>query len=103
MVTILFLVLVGIIMVDDYRNLPIELSEECSYEGEIIDVRFVERTVGFLSTTPSKTVVRFKDGEYLTFHNKLHYGIHEAQNATINYSVNKYGKMFFDSVIYGNN
>jgi hypothetical protein len=75
------------------------ISEQTNYvhTGEIINVQFVEYSI----VRPA-TIVQFKNNKYLEFHDERLYEIHESSNAIIYYSVNKYDRMFFNSITYEN-
>ena len=86
---------VGWVTLETIHTIPTSKMTDYSYNGEIIDVHFTGS--GFFTT--SETIVQFERVKTLTFYGS-YYEIRRHQNATINYSVNKYNTMFFNDVTY---
>ena len=90
---------IGLAITEMVHSSPISKKTNYLHTGEIINVHFTEHG----TFVRSITIVQFENDKYLKFYDRTHYEIHESPNATIHYSVNKYDRMFFNDIKYGDN
>lgn len=77
---------------------PIGEINYYSYKGEISDVYYFDGTFG----AGSKTIVQLENGKTLEFIGDPLYNIRKCQNATLNYSQNRFKVLFFNNITIGN-